>query len=272
VIRSPREGPHAVDAGPRRPGGRATQGDEERDGGPRASREANRLAPRAMDAIKPSRPAAERLGSHAMRSLFRSLAPLLLVLGFGCSWVDADQCWPNTSGGLGGGGTIPIGAGVGATSGDYLSPPGSSPLGYPATYNPCVTPSNSEGAGGGADQASNPCTNGTGNVDSPPPECFIAPQGPCNEKCYSDYVDASVACGKIADASQRRACQDGAYTTYKHCRESCSQADPWRKQCEDEAEACESECAKLPPDDKKGRQKCWEGCNNDYAKCVKKCK
>src|SRR3954454_18517701 len=73
-----------------------------------------------------------------MRTLFGSFAALLVMLVIGCSTVDPDQCWPNTSGGFGGSGTIPIGAGVGATSGDFLSPP---PGGYPDnndTPNPCV--------------------------------------------------------------------------------------------------------------------------------------
>src|SRR4051794_22701932 len=75
-----------------------------------------------------------------MRSLFGSIVLLPAMLVIGCTWVDPDQCWPNTSGGLGGGGPIPIGAGVGATSGDFLSPPPEHPLSPPPseTPNPCV--------------------------------------------------------------------------------------------------------------------------------------
>ena len=59
---------------------------------------------------------------------------LLVMLPIGCLTVSPDECWPNTSGGFGGSGTIPIGAGVGATSGgDSDSPNGGAP-------NPCVTP------------------------------------------------------------------------------------------------------------------------------------
>ena len=75
----------------------------------------------------------------SMRLFFGSLTPLLLVLALlvmGCTTVSPDECFVNTSGGFGGSGTIPIGAGVGATSGDYADPP---PNGE--TPNPCVTPS-----------------------------------------------------------------------------------------------------------------------------------
>ena len=72
-----------------------------------------------------------------MRLFSGSLTPLLLVLVMGCSTVSPDECFVNTSGGFGGSGTIPIGAGVGATSGGNSdSPP---PNGE--TPNPCVTPS-----------------------------------------------------------------------------------------------------------------------------------
>ena len=71
-----------------------------------------------------------------MRLSFGSIsASTLVMLSIGCNTVDPSECWPNTSGGFGGSGTIPIGAGVGATSsGDYDSPPDE------GTPNPCVTP------------------------------------------------------------------------------------------------------------------------------------
>ena len=85
-----------------------------------------------------------------MRLFSCSLAALLLVvLGVGCSTVSPDECFPNTSGGFGGSGTIPIGAGVGATSsgGDSDSPSGGTP-------NPCVTPDTpSDPDEGGSEQS-----------------------------------------------------------------------------------------------------------------------
>jgi hypothetical protein len=87
-----------------------------------------------------------------MRSFLCAVAPLLATLVIGCITVDADECWPNTSGGLGGGGTIPIGAGVGATSsGDFIYPPPKWPLDKSgAPSNPCMDPASpapSESAG-----------------------------------------------------------------------------------------------------------------------------
>jgi hypothetical protein len=75
-----------------------------------------------------------------MRLLSSCSAALLalVMLMVACNTVDPSECWPNTSGGFGGTGTIPIGAGVGVSSGDFISPRWG-PLGYPAPANPCVS-------------------------------------------------------------------------------------------------------------------------------------
>lgn len=64
----------------------------------------------------------------------------VLMLMLACNTVDPDECWVNTSGGLGLGGseTIPIGTGVGGT-GDFLTPPPEGPLAAVAIDNPCVS-------------------------------------------------------------------------------------------------------------------------------------
>jgi hypothetical protein len=83
----------------------------------------------------------------SMRLFFGSLTPLLLVLALlvmGCTTVSPDECFVNTSGGFGGSGTIPIGAGVGATSGDYAEPPRGPLDNGAAPYNPCVDPETPE--------------------------------------------------------------------------------------------------------------------------------
>lgn len=76
-----------------------------------------------------------------MRTLFGLIASLLVMLVLGCNTVDPDECWVNTSGGVGGGGTFPTGAGVGATTGgDFIIPPQGGPLAAEGTENPCVAP------------------------------------------------------------------------------------------------------------------------------------
>ena len=61
------------------------------------------------------------------------------LLAGGCLTVSPDECWPNTSGGLGGSGTMPIGAGVGATTGgDRLEPPRGPLDKGEAADNPCT--------------------------------------------------------------------------------------------------------------------------------------
>lgn len=71
------------------------------------------------------------------------LVPFVTVI-LGCNTVDPDSCYPNPAGGAGGGGTMPIGAGVGASaSGDYATEPPKGPLengdgDSTCSNNPCV--------------------------------------------------------------------------------------------------------------------------------------
>lgn len=160
-----------------------------------------------------------------MRWLLGSLGVLLaLVLGIAC---NTGECWPNTSGGLGGGGTIPIGAAVGASSGDFSAAPPSGPLDYGGAANPCV-----------------------------------ATQSPCNEMCASNYDAAAAECGKIQIEAQRKACQDGAYAAYKSCRDGCAHNST--PACDDKYQDCVdnglSSCLKRSGG-KTLCQRCWERCN-----------
>src|SRR6476646_204739 len=109
-----------------------------------------------------------------MRVFSVSVAALLLaILGLACNTVSPDECWVNTSGGFGGSEQIPIGAGVGATTGgDYATPP-RRPLDSGDEPNPC-----------------------------------IMQEGPCGQKCLSDYETSAIACGKIADEAQSHACSE----------------------------------------------------------------
>ena len=170
-----------------------------------------------------------------MRFLVGSIAPLVLVmLGSGCNTVSPDECWPNTSGGFGGSGTIPIGAGVGATSGDFASPP-RGPLDYGGDADPC-----------------------------------IVPPTPCHAKCLADYEVASIACGKIGNEVEHKTCVETAYASYKSCRENCQQIDindcleRCKKQCDKENIRCIKNCPK-------GDGNCMNDCNQENRRCLKAC-
>jgi hypothetical protein len=93
-----------------------------------------------------------------MRSLSGSIASHLLLstVVVGCSWVDPSECWVNPTGGTGGGGTIPIGNAVGASSGDFASWPQSGPLDYGGTPNPCMTPDSPPQRSGGTGTPQSP--------------------------------------------------------------------------------------------------------------------
>ena len=153
-------------------------------------------------------------------------APLLGMLVIACNTVSPDECWINTSGGFGGSGTIPIGAGVGATSGDFLEPP-RGPLDHGEAPNPC-----------------------------------IMPQSPCNEKCLANYEGAAIACGKIENEAQRKTCADGAYADYKSCGQNCQQQS--NSDCDEKYQDCianaPTSCLKKSGG-KSLCQRCWERCN-----------
>ncbi len=156
----------------------------------------------------------------------------LVTLVIDCNTVSPGECWPNTSGGFGGGGPIPIGAGVGATTGDYPAAPSPGPLANGNDANPC-----------------------------------IISQGPCNDKCEADYEVAAIKCAKIAIEAQRKACNDGAYSAYKQCQAACEN-DPverCKKRCDEENEKCIASCPK-------GDKGCMAKCNDVYSKCLKGCK
>ena len=172
-----------------------------------------------------------------MRLILGSIAaPLLVLLVIACNTVSPDECWINTSGGFGGSGTIPIGAGVGATSGDFLDPP-RGPLDYGEAPNPC-----------------------------------IMPPSPCNEKCLANYEVAAIACGKTENEAQRKTCSDGAYAAYKSCAQNCQQIDindcreRCKKQCDKIHDRCHADCNKNDP-----TSSCHAECNNEYGACLKEC-
>jgi hypothetical protein len=93
------------------------------------------------------------------------------MLAIGCLTVSPDECWPNTSGGLGGSKPIPIGAGVGATSGgDPDGPSGGTP-------NPCTAaPAPSKSDKGSSEQSM---------CEVPTPAGEGATSWSCTDECSS---------------------------------------------------------------------------------------
>ncbi len=163
-----------------------------------------------------------------MRLFYALLAPFLIGrLVLGCNTVSPDECWINTSGGFGGSGTIPIGAGVGATSGDFPADPPRRPLDYGEAPNPC-----------------------------------IEPQSPCNEKCLASYEASAIACSKIANDAQRKTCQDDAYALYRSCHDNCQQASD--SSCDEKYQNCSNYAPKSCLAVEAGKSvcnRCLERCN-----------
>jgi len=230
--------------------------------------------------------------------VYSVLLVMSVMLGIACTAVSPNDCFPNTSAGFGGGGPIPIGNGVGATTGDFGAPPSPHPQGAGDKPNPCETPpAQSVGTGGDSSAAPSlpPCDSTEGSATSPcllPPlplcdsdggvgsatsPCIMPPQSSCYAKCDADYEKAAVVCGKIADAGQRKTCQDSAYANYKSCRQNCASA---QKTCLDMHDACQDiggNCTKAYPGcDTYGSsacKSCFDACEkgNPYpSKC--KCK
>jgi hypothetical protein len=137
-----------------------------------------------------------------------ALVPVVLIVA--CNTVDPDQCWPNTTGGFGGAGTIPIGGAV--SSGDFPTP-AHHPLTSSDLPNPCLEPGSA-----------------------------------CEEKCLTDYESRAVGCAGFADAVQRKACQDDAYAKYRGCRAACvAPADcleACKEKCDKAWEKCRDDCPK----------------------------
>ena len=171
-----------------------------------------------------------------MRTFSCWTAPLTLVaLAIGCNTVDPSQCFPNTSGGFGGSGELPIGAGVGATTGGFGAPPPKRPLDYGDPPNPC-----------------------------------IMPPTPCVGKCLDAYETAAGQCGLIAVQAQRRTCQDAAYANYKICDAACKKSDDCKeackKKCDNIHDICHAACTKKDP-----TSSCHAKCNDEYGACLKQC-
>src|SRR5262245_39981057 len=100
-----------------------------------------------------------------MKYLWLSVLVTVIV---GCSEVVPGTCYQNPAGGTGDTNPPPIGAGVGATSGDFPAAPPKTPQ----------------------------------DATNPPPDCYSVPGSPCEEKCLDDYKAAAGTCGNIENQEQ----------------------------------------------------------------------
>jgi hypothetical protein len=154
-----------------------------------------------------------------------ALVPVVLIVA--CNTVDPDQCWLNPTGGFGGADLIPIGGAV--TSGDFPAP-AHHPLDASDLPNPCIEPGS-----------------------------------PCEEKCLTDYESRAAGCAGFADALQRKACQDDAYTQYRGCRTSCDSEANGKKKCTDKFVNCQNHAPKSCLKESGGQSvcaQCRERCNS----------
>ncbi len=102
------------------------------------------------------------------------------------------------------------------------------------------------------------------DVGSPPPDCNIVPQSPCNEKCLADYEAEAGTCGQAETSSARQSCQGAAYDHYKKCRTACD-SDPveqCKKICDHQYDACVTHCTTLA---------CYAACMVTYKNCLRNC-
>jgi hypothetical protein len=152
------------------------------------------------------------------RWLIVLMTPIPAILG--CSEVVPGSCYLNPTGGAGGADSMAVGAGVGASSGDFISPP-RGPLDYGGAPDPC-----------------------------------IMPQSPCNEKCLADYEAAAGECGKIENEAQRKTCQDGAYAHYKGCNNNCQQQSDDKEKCKQACDRAYDKCMDKCKDSD-CRNACW---------------
>lgn len=98
--------------------------------------------------------------------------------------------------------------------------------------------------------------------DLPPPDCNIATQSPCYQKCQANYEDAAAVCGKIENEAARKTCQENAFAIYDSCRATCKKQE--NKDCDDKYQDCIDNGPSSCLNKVAGKTlcyRCWERCN-----------
>lgn len=143
---------------------------------------------------------------------------------------------------------------------------------------PIVTPIGAGGGFGDAPQEPlasddwDPCSSGNSI------ECLVTWKSTCDSQATNCEPNTSIyGCACASNEEAKATCEKVLGVGTEFGPTSCGPCE-WteesrcRKKCAEKAEACEAECRKLPEDDKDARRKCWEGCNNARAECIRKCK
>lgn len=102
------------------------------------------------------------------------------------------------------------------------------------TVGECWVDGQESGSTGAGGQIITPGQGALGDVppkpqdasDPSPPDCNIVPGTPCEEKCLKTYETNAIDCAKIESESQRRTCQESAYTAYRACLTQCARKTP----------------------------------------------
>jgi hypothetical protein len=163
-------------------------------------------------------------------SLSSAALPAVVMLMVACDTVDPGDCYPNTSGGFGGSGTIPIGAGVGVGSGDFASPR-FGPLGIGGPANPCVTMDGNPAPAKGTSGASSGANGGVSSSDIHAAYDVLAQVGP-QELAFDNAVAAYAASdlaylveSNVSDPSaSNQAAIDQAFMQYEAMADSDAQS------------------------------------------------
>ena len=108
--------------------------------------------------------------------------------------------------------------------------------------------------------------------DSPPPDCNIVKDTPCNEKCLADYVAAAEKCTELKDdEAQKKTCDEKAFAAYSSCRDNCRNVlDDCYDKCDAIADKEREKCEKMAPGP--GRAKCNQAVQEQWAACYEECR
>jgi hypothetical protein len=161
----------------------------------------------------------------------------IITVGFAACNYTEGECWYYGEGSENAGASVGVGPGGGV-----------------------IVPTGPAGVGGFGDTPPKQPQDAT---NSDPPICNIVSLSPCHDKCDKEYEVRAIACGKIQDEAQRRACNDSSFEKYKGCIQTCENTP--KDTCQEKWELCANyapwSCRKGPGSESKC-YKCWDECTS----------